>query len=92
MYGGVRKLQQGNNQPVNSSSESTGSTVDGELTVSPKMSSLAIEDREELQSKALEEPSLYVIESRNRFRGVSQPLSSHAEEVIAIRGSFTVSF
>jgi hypothetical protein len=56
------------------------------------MSSLAIEDREEIQSKTLEEIKLYVIESRNRLRGASQLLSGHSEDVISIGGSFTVSF
>lgn len=64
-----------------------------EKTVSPKMSSLAIDEREEIQERqTLDDLKLYVVESRYRSRGASLAPNGHSDEVISIGGRFTVSF
>lgn len=70
--------------------------VDGELTVSPKMSSLAVDDMQE-QMLSLEqgsnlEPALYVITPRH-LSGIQMLSSvSQLDDVVSIGGKFTVSF
>lgn len=68
--------------------------VDGEYSVSPKLSSLCVQDMEHIhgQETMNAEPELYVVEPRQRMRNAILSSMNSLEEVVTIRGRFTVSF